>query len=599
MIDSISATPAGRTSLTATGPGGPETRANRFPLGVIATAAVIVSAILLFRIPASGRLWQQGYDPTGHWWLSTIAAALPIVVLLGSVAGLRMKAHNAALLGLATGVVMAIGVFHMPAKAAGMAVTYGAGYGLFPSSWIILNVIFMYQLTAEAGLFKTLQESMTSITRDRRLQLVLIAFAFGAFFEGAAGFGTPVAVTAAILIGLGFPPLKASGLSLIANTAPVAFGALGLPLVALQGVTGLDLGVLSAAVGRTLTPFCILVPFWMVWAFAGFRKMLEVWPALLIAGGTFAFIQLLISNLHGPWLVDIVAAPITMAVLIAFLLKWHPKRIMTLGAEESLDPRGSHGHTSGKIVMAWLPWVILSVAVFLWGLPTIKGLLDKVLLSTFPVQGLNQMVQRVPPVVVRPTTEAAIYMGNWLSATGTGILLAAIISGAIMGMSPLRITKIYWNTIVRVRYSVLTIAAMLGLGFLTRYSGLDATMGLAFARTGVLYPFFGTMLGWLGVALTGSDTSSNVLFGSLQKITAEQIGLPSTLMAAANSAGGVMGKMIDAQSIVVASTATEWYGHEVDILRYVFFHSLALAALAGVFVFLQAYVFPFTLLVIK
>jgi lactate permease len=560
---------------------------------------MVVIAVFLYRIPPSGSSWPQNYDPTGHWWLSATAAALPIVVLLGSVAGLRMKAHSAALWGLATGVVIAVGVFHMPGKTAAMAIIYGAAYGLFPSSWIILNVIFMYQLTTEAGQFKTLQESLTSITQDRRLQLVLIAFAFGAFFEGAAGFGTPVAVTAALLIGLGFPPLKASGLSLIANTAPVAFGALGLPLVVLQGVTGLDLRVLSATVGRILTPFCILVPFWMVWAFAGFWNMLEVWPALLIAGGSFAIVQLVVSNLHGPWLVDIVAAPTTMVLLIVFLLRWHPKQVMTLGTEQDQAPRGSHGHATEKVIKAWLPWMILSAAVFLWGLPTMKGLLDKMLLDTFPVPGLHQMVQRVPPVVVTPTTEAAIYMGNWLSATGTGILLAALISGFIMGMSPRLMMKIYWSTIVRIRYSVLTIAAMLGLGFLTRYSGLDATMGLAFARTGVLYPFFGTLLGWLGVALTGSDTSSNVLFGSLQKITAEQIGLSSTLMASANSAGGVMGKMIDAQSIVVASTATEWYGHEVDILRYVFFHSLALAALVGVFVFLQAYIYPFTKLVSK
>jgi len=288
-----------------------------------------------------------------------------------------------------------------------------------------------------------------------------------------------------------------------------------------------------------------------------------------------------------------------MVLLIVFLLRWHPKQLMTLGTEQDQAPRGSHGHSTEKVIKAWLPWMILSAAVFLWGLPTMKGLLDKMLLDTFPVPGLHQMVQRVPPVVVTPTTEAAIYMGNWLSATGTGILLAALISGFIMGMSPRLMMKIYWSTIVRIRYSVLTIAAMLGLGFLTRYSGLDATMGLAFARTGVLYPFFGTLLGWLGVALTGSDTSSNVLFGSLQKITAEQIGLSSTLMASANSAGGVMGKMIDAQSIVVASTATEWYGHEVDILRYVFFHSLALASLVGVFVFLQAYIYPFTKLVSK
>lgn len=570
-----------------------------FPFAAVSALIAVLAAILVYRMPAPSMAWSQNYNPAGLWWLSTTSAALPVVVLLGSLALLRMKAHHSALLGLGTGLLVAIGIFGMPVKTAGMAAMYGAGYGLFPSGWIILNVIFMYQLTLDAGRFKTLQQSLTGITQDRRLQLILIAFAFGAFFEGAAGFGTPVAVTAAILIGLGFPPLKASGLSLIANTAPVAFGALGLPIIMLQAVTGLNLNVLASMVGRILTPFCLLVPFWLVWAFAGFESVLEVWPAILVSGVTFASIQLLMSNLHGPWLVDIIAAPASMAALILFLLKWRPKRIWTFPGEDSTLARGSHGHSSATIFKAWLPWVILSGIVFLWGLPTVKAGLDKLLLNNFPVAGLHQMVQRVPPVVPKPTSESAVFMGNWLSATGSGILLAAVASGLFMGLSPLRMIKTYGSTIVRVRYSLLTIAAMLALGFLTRYSGLDATMGLAFARSGRLYPFFGTLLGWLGVALTGSDTSSNVLFGSLQKISAEQVGISPTLMAAANSTGGVMGKMIDAQSIVVASTATEWYGHETDILRYVFFHSLALAALVGVFVFLEAYVFPFTKLVVR
>jgi len=592
MAEVASVRPAGRASAPATAP-------KEFPWAGLTVLAAILIALLVYRMPITGEPWAQGYDPTGRWWLSTILAAMPVFVLLGSLAIFRIKAHYAAILGLATALVVAVGVFHMPGKTAGMTAIYGAGFGLFPSGWIILNVIFLYRLTSEAGQFRTLQESLTGITQDRRLQLVLIAFVFGAFFEGAAGFGTPVAVTAAILIGLGFPPLQASGLSLIANTAPVAFGALGLPLIALEGVTGLDIKILSATVGRILAPFCLLVPFWLVWAFAGWRRMLEVWPAILVAGGSYAMTVLVISNLHGPWLVDIIAAPVTMALLVIFLSKWHPKRVMGLPGEDVRDPRGAHGHDAPTILKAWLPWAILSVIVFLWGLPTVKSYLDGIVTHRFPVPALHQVVQRVPPVVPQPTAEAAVYMGNWLSATGTGILLAAIISGFLMGMGPSRMIRTYWLTIVRVRYSLLTIAAMLALGFLTRYSGLDATMGLAFARTGWFYPFFGTLLGWLGVALTGSDTSSNVLFGSLQKISAEQIGVSATLMASANSAGGVMGKMIDAQSIVVASTATEWYGHEVDILRYVFFHSLALAALVGVFVFLQAYVFPFSMLVVK
>jgi lactate permease len=524
---------------------------------------------------------------------------LPVVVLLGSLALLHMKAHYSALLGLATSLICSIGIFGMPASLAMKTAVLGAAYGLLPIGWIILNVIFMYQLTCEAGLFKVMQESLTGITQDRRLQLLLIAFSFGAFFEGAAGFGTPVAVTAAILIGLGFKPLQASALSLIANTAPVAYGAIGTPLIALQGVTGLDLLQLSAQAGRILPFFSVLVPFWLVWAFAGFVGMVEVWPAVLVAGVFFAIPQFLISNFHGPWLVDVVAAVISMAALIAFLLKWHPKRIWGFDHESERAARATHGHSRALVTRAWLPWLVLSVLVFAWGLPVVKSALDKLSAPKFPVAGLHLMIDRVPPVVHKPTPEAAVYSLNWLTATGSGILLAAVMSGLIMGFTPWRMAHVYWNTIVRVRFSLLTIAAMLSIGYLTRYSGLDAAMGLAFARTGVLYPFFGTMLGWLGVALTGSDTASNVLFGSLQRISAEQIGVPSTLMAAANSCGGVMGKMIDAQSIVVASTATEWYGHEGEILRYVFFHSIALAALVGIMVTLQAYVFPFTRLVTR
>jgi lactate permease len=504
----------------------------------------------------------------------------------------------------------------MPARLAATTAVYGAGYGLFPIGWIILNVIFMYQLTVEAGQFKVLQSSMTGITQDRRLQLLLIAFCFGAFFEGAAGFGTPVAVTAALLIGLGFKPLEASGLSLIANTAPVAFGALGTPIIALAKVTGMSEILLGAMAGRILAPFCLLVPFWLIWAFVGFSGMLEIWPAILVAGVSFTIPQILVSNFHGPWLVNIVAAVVSMICLIGFLFIWHPKKIWTFPGEESKGARAVHGYSRSEVVRAWIPWVILSVVVFLWGTQTGKNLMntpEKVFPSlatwhtppsaitnpAFPVTGLNNLVQRVPPVVPKPAKEPAVFALNWLSATGSGILVAAILSGLVMRISIPKIFKIYWLTIVKVRFSLLTIAAMLGLGVLTRYSGVDATMGLAFARTGVLYPFFGTLLGWLGVALTGSDTSSNVLFGSLQKITAQQIGIAPSLMAGANSCGGVMGKMIDAQSIVVASTATQWYGHEGDILRYVFFHSLALAALVGVFVTLIAYVFPFTSLVVR
>src|SRR5208337_3902316 len=560
--------------------------------------------------------WQQSYDPTGHWLLSTLIAALPVVVLLGALAFGHTKAHYAALAGLVTALLTAIIGFHMPTRMAATTAVYGSLYGLFPIGWIVLNVIFLYQLTVEAGRFEVLKHSLTGITQDRRLQLLLIAFSFGAFFEGAAGFGTPVAVTAAMLIGLGFLPLQASGLSLIANTAPVAYGALGTPIIALAGVTGFSEFTLGAMAGRILPVFSLIVPFWLIWAFVGFAEMLEIWPAILVAGASFATTQYWISNHHGPWLVDVIAAIVSMVCLIAFLLIWHPKRVWTFEGEETkTEHRAAHGYSTGEVVRAWVPWIILSVVVFCWGTPTGKRIMDtpekvftsmaswstppsKITAPQFPVTGIDKLSMRVPPVVAKPTKEAAVFRLNWLSATGSGILISGLISGLVMGFSIPRIFKVYLQTIFKVRFSLLTIAAMLAIGFMTRYSGLDATMGLAFARTGHLYPFFGTLLGWLGVALTGSDTSSNVLFGSLQKISAQQVGVSPVLMGAANSCGGVMGKMIDAQSIVVASTATNWYGHEGDILRYVFFHSLALACLVGIYVYLLAYVPPISNLVL-
>ena len=545
--------------------------------------------------------WHQVYDPLGCVLLSTLAAALPIVLLLGGLAVLRLRAHVAALLGLAAALAAAVIAFGMPAGLAGRTALLGAAYGLFPIGWIIVNVIFLYDLTCEKGAFKIMQDSLTGVTADRRLQLLLIAFSFGAFFEGAAGFGTPVAVTAAILIGLGFAPLAASGLSLIANTAPVAFGALGTPIVALAGVTGLDIRQLSAMVGRQLPFFSLIIPFWLVWAFCGFKKMKEVWPALVVAGVSFAVPQFLISNFHGPWLAGVGAAVVSMAALVLFLLKWKPKTVLASEGStgEAPAPEAPRRHRAGDLLRAWLPWIVLSVFVFLWGIPQVKAFLDGLSVVRFQVPGLDRLVYRVPPVVAAETAEAAVFSFNWLSFTGTSIFAAAVVSGLLMGFSPRRLARAYGRTLKRVRFSLLTVAAMLSLGYVTRYAGLDATLGLAFARTGVLYPFFGTMLGWLGVALTGSDTSSNVLFGSLQKISAGQLGLSPVLMASANSSGGVMGKMIDAQSIVVASTATRWYGHEGEILRYVFLHSLVLAALMGLFVLLQAYVFPFTMLVVR
>jgi len=545
-------------------------------------------------------MWPQVYEPVGGPVLSTLLAAVPVVVLLGALGIFHLRAHVAALLGLVSALVIAVGPFGMPVGLAFATAGYGAAYGLFPIGWIILNVLFLYQLTQQRGLFTVLRESITSVTRDRRLQLLLVAFCFGAFFEGASGFGTPVAVTGAILMGLGFSPLLASGLSLIANTAPVAFGALGTPIIALQSVTGLDLLQLSAMAGRQLPFFSVIVPFWLVWAFAGLRGTLGVWPAVLVAGVSFAIPQFLISNLHGPWLVDVISSVVSMGAVALFLRFWQPRERWGMAGVEAPPPgEAGHGHSRREVVRAWMPWIILSVVVFVWGLPQTKVFLDGIGLARFPVPGLHNVVQRVPPVVARPTAEPAVFNLNWLSATGSGILVAALIGGLAMGYRLREMARVYLETLKMVRHSLLTIAAMLALGFTTRYSGLDATLGLAFARTGVLYPFFGTLLGWLGVALTGSDTSSNVLFGSLQRITAEQLGLSPILMAAANSTGGVMGKMVDAQSIVVASTATRWYGHEGEILRYVFLHSLALACLMGLLVSLQAYVWPFTALVVR
>ena len=579
-------------------------------------------------------VWSQVYDPLNNAVLSTLVATIPVLVLLGGLAFLRLSAHVAAVLGLVSALLIAIFVYGMPAQMAGASAMYGAFFGLLPIGWIVLNIIFLYQLTKDKGYFKIMQDSIAGVTEDRRLQLLLIAFAFGAFFEGAAGFGTPVAVTGAILIGLGFSPLAASGLSLIANTAPVAYGALGTPIIALAAVTGLDLFELSAMVGRQLPFFSVLVPFWLVWAFAGWRGMKEVWPAILVTGVSFAIPQFLISNYHGPWLVDVGAAIVSMACLTAFLRIWKPKTVWRTTAlkghekDSGTVDSGSGNmqparHDRATVVRAWVPWIVLSVFVFLWGVPQVRGFLNGSYAVTkveqtatgpvkteekkvyswngltkidFKVAGLNELVEKVPPVVAKAHTEKAVYSLNWLSATGSGILLAALLAGLYMRYSLGELLRKYWQTLNLVKFSLLTIAAMLALGFTTRYSGTDATMGLAFAYTGAMYPFFGTMLGWLGVALTGSDTASNVLFGGLQKVTSEQLGLNPNLMASANSSGGVMGKMIDAQSIVVASTATRWYGHEGDILRYVFFHSVVLAMLVGGLVMLQAYVYPFTLL---
>jgi lactate permease len=537
--------------------------------------------------------WPQPYNPLGSALLSTLVAALPVVILLGALASHKVKAHWAALLGLGSAMIIAVAVSGMPARTTVAAAGLGAAYGLFPIGWILVNVLFLYRLAVDHGAFEALRAHIADVTADRRLQLVFVAFSLGAFFEGAAGFGTPVAITSALMVGLGFGPLESAVLSLLANTAPVAFGALGTPIIALGSVTGLDVHDLSAMVGRLLPPFSLIVPFWLVAAHCGIRRTMAVWPALLVAGAAFAIPQYLMATYHGPWLVDIVAAMCSMGALALFLKVWQPKDIEAHADAEAaarFAAEHRHGETAPAIdiVKAWLPWLILAVFVFAWGVPAVKNGLNVLSAPAIQVPGLHNLVERTPPVVAVAKPEAAIFTFNWLSATGTAILLSGLVAGLAMRAGRRSITGAYVDALQRARIPLLTIAAMFGIGFVMRYSGLDAILGLAFARTGRAYPYFGTMLGWLGVALTGSDTSSNVLFGSLQVLTATQVGVSAVLMAAANSAGGVMGKMIDAQSIVVAGAATGFVGHEGLILRRIFWHSIVLASLVGLWVMILA-----------
>ena len=540
--------------------------------------------------------WSQIYSPLGGLGVSALVATLPVVTLLGLLAFWHVRAHLAALAGLLVALAIAIFVYHMPATLALVSTGYGAAYGLFPIGWIILNAIFVYNLSVETGQFKVLQHQVSGLSRDRRIQALLIAFSFGAFIEGAAGFGTPVAITGALLIGLGFRPLEAAKLALIGNTAPVAFGALGTPLLTLAKITGLDLHLLSAMVGRQLAPVGVIIPFWIVAAQSGWRGMLGVWPACLVTGVSFAVTQFLVSNYQGPELVGIIGAVVSMASLIVLMKFWRP-------AEDQLTPEPPTGTappipsmpSAGPAWRAWLPWIFLSIFVFAWGKPEVKGFLNDLFAPNLHVPLLDNAVLRVPPVVAQATAEPAIFVFNALSATGTALLLAGVLAGLCLGLGPTALASLYWRTFLRVRISLLTIAFMLALGYTTRFSGTDTTMGLALASTGVLFPFFSPLIGWLGVALTGSDTSSNVLFGNLQQVTAQQLNLPPILMAASNSSGGVMGKMIDAQSIVVAAVATGGHADSPDagtVLRSVFWHSVALALLMGALVTLQAYVWP-------
>ncbi len=558
--------------------------------------------------------WTQVYTPVmGNLLLSALVAAIPVIILLGLLGFAHARAHVAALLGLLASVTIAIFVYGMPTELVLASAGYGAAFGLLPIGWIILGAIFVYDITVKTGHFETVKHSITGISDDRRIQLLLIGFSFGAFIEGAAGFGTPVAISGAMLIGLGFRPLQAACLALIGNTAPVAYGALGIPVITLAKVTGLDEMALSQMVGRQLPIFSLIVPFWLIWAMAGRKKMMEVWPACLVCGLSFAITQFLVSNFMGPALVDIIGAIVSMGCTLKLMKVWKPKTSWHFEhetkEERQADKDARPDLTTGEVVKAWMPWAILCIFVFAWGYPAFKtflnggakgseNFLNGISLINFPVPYLDKAITKVPPVALKPTVEGAVYALNWLSATGTSLILVGIVSGLFLGLSVGELFKTFVGTLKRIRISLLTIAAMLALGFTTRYGGIDSTMGLAFASTGVLFPFFSPLLGWLGVALTGSDTSSNVLFGGLQKVSAQALGIDPILACAANSSGGVMGKMIDAQSIVVAGVATGQSGHEGDILRGVFWHSLALACLVGVVVFLQAYVFPWVIPVV-
>ena len=535
-------------------------------------------------------MWSQGYDPLGSAVLSTLLAGAPVIVLLGMIGWLRWKAHHAALVGLATALAIAMFAFRLPPLMAVSAAVYGAAYGFFPIGWIVLNALSLYNFSNDTGAFKILRESLSAVTPDRRLQVLLVAFSFGAFMEGGAGFSAPVAVSAAMLIGLGFPPLAASGVALVANTMCVPFGSLGVPEVTLAAVSGLDLLKVTIATGWLLVPFCLIIPFWTVAVFSGFRGLTTIWPAALVAGISYAIPHQLVALYQGPWLVSVIASVVSLGTLIAFLRVWKPGEIWTAtGAGGAGEPEVIR-HTPREILRAWTPWIILTLTLLVWGIPQVARFLGGMTTVAFQVPTLHNLVQRVPPAVAVARLEPAVFNLNWLTATGTAIMVATIIGSLVMGYPLRRLAGTYWRTIKAVRFALLTISTMVAIGFTTRYAGMDATLGLAFAGTGALYPFFGTLVGYLGVASTGSIASSNALFGSQQVITADSLGLNPMIMASANPAGGAMAKMVSAQSIVIASTATNWHGHESDILRHLFFHSLALVCLMGLWVMAMAYI---------
>ena len=539
--------------------------------------------------------WSQVYQPHGwHWLASALVAGIPVVLLLLALTAFHQSAPRAAAIGAVSAILVATLFVGMPWIMAIQSFLLGAANGLLPIGWIVFSAMFLYQIAVDTGKFEIMKSSIARLTADRRLQALMIAFSFGAIMEGAAGFGTPVAISAALLVGLGFRPFPAAVLCLIANTAPVAWGSIGTPIRVLAQVSGLPLNDLSAMNGRILPFMSVIVPLWLVRAMVPWKETFEVLPAILVSGLSFAVTQFVWSNYVDVGLVDIIAGAASLLATAVFLKLWKPKNLWRYPEEKESAETATY--TRGQVFMAWLPFVILFVFVVGWGVMRTqeKIAIDKQPWANFkiPFAGLDQQVVRVPPVEPEPKPESAVYELKWFSATGTGVLFACIVTAMLLRQSARDFGRSFVSTCRRMVMPLLAIVPMLGLAYITRYSGTDAILGLAFTRTGVFYPFFGTFLGWLGVALTGSDTASNALFGSLQKITAEQLKIDPVLMCSANSAGGVMGKMVDAQSIVVAATAANLNGQEGAILLKVLWHSVALTAIVGIIVLIYAYLLP-------
>jgi len=544
--------------------------------------------------------WKQVYDPLGNIWLSAAVAGIPLYILFYMLAVKRAKGHVAAFCAVATALLLSIFVWNMPVSLALSSFAYGALFGVFPIVWIVICGVWVYFMTVESGEFEIIKNSLAAITDDRRLQALFIAFAFGAFIEGTAGFGTPVAITAAMLVGLGFNPTYAAAICLIANTAPVAFGSIGIPLVTAASVTGLDLMALSKITGRTLPWLSIIVPLWLSVTMCGFRRSVEILPAILVAGIAFAGTQFLFSNFHGPYLPDIMSAIITILALLGLLKVWKPSATWHFPDEPASTGQAKCDYTAGQVLRAWGPYIVLAIMVLLWGLQDIKTLLAPVGFM-FQWPGLHNLISKMPPIVAAdlPAAKAlypAVYNFNFGQAAGTAVLVGGLISVSFMpNYGYGKAIACLGRTIKKLIYPIITIAMILAIAYVYNYSGLSATMGLAFASTGAMFPFFAPILGWLGVFLTGSDTSSNALFGNLQKTTAQQIGVSPELCVAANSCGGVTGKMISPQSISVATAATGLVGQEGNIFRFTLLHSVAMLLCICVLTTLQAYVFKWML----